>query len=195
MSALGRFFRSVAADYAAMEKGRGKYHGDGRSYAALPASLVTRIGFQMTTAIRAMQLLRDAKIPFGPQVASRMIRHLYGAEVHWDADLAPGLALVHGNGLVLSHSARVGAGCILFHNVTLGESMDPVTKIQGAPTLGANVHVGPGAVLLGPITVGEGSKIMAGAVLTESVPAGTVVRPTPVEIVRRKKPDPATTHD
>lgn len=194
MSALGRFLRSVAADYDAMETARGKYRGDARALAALPSALVTRIGFQMTTAIRAMQLLRDARIPFGAQTASRMIRHLYGAEIHWDADLAPGLALVHGNGLVVSHSARVGAGCILFHNVTLGESMDPVTKIQGAPTLGANVHVGPGAVLLGPITVGEGSKIMAGAVLTESVPAGSVVRPSPVEIVRRRNHEPATTH-
>ena len=195
MSALGRFLRNVAADYAAMETGRGKYRGDGRSFAALPAALVTRVGFQMTTAVRAMHLLRDAKIPFGAEIASRMIRHLYGAEIHWDADLAPGVAFVHGNGLVVSHSARVGAGCILFHNVTLGESMDPVTKIQGAPSLGANVHVGPGAVLLGPISVGEGSKIMAGAVLTESVPPGSVVRPAPVEIVRRKTREPATTHD
>ena len=73
--------------------------------------------------------------------------------------------------------------------------MDPVTKIQGAPSLGANVHVGPGAVLLGPISVGEGSKILAGAVLTESVPPGSVVRPAPVEIVRRKTREPATTHD
>ena len=187
MSAIGRFFRNVAADYAAMETARGKYHGDGRSMRALPAALVSRIGFQMTTAVRAMQLLRDARIPFGAQVASRMIRHLYDAEIHWDADLAPGLAFVHGNGLVVSHAARVGAGCILFHNVTLGEAMDPVTKTKGAPSLGANVHVGPGAVLLGPITIGEGSKIMAGAVLTESVPPNSIVRPAPVEIVQRPR--------
>jgi len=191
MSAFRRFVHNVAADYAAMEAGRGKYHGDGRSLAALPGALVTRIGFQMSTAVRAMQLLRDARVPFGAQVASRMIRHLYGAEIHWDAELAPGVAFVHGNGVVLSHAARIGAGCILFHNVTLGETMDPVTKIQGAPTLGANVHVGPGAVLLGPISVGDGSKIMAGAVLTESVPPGSVVRPAPVEIVRRKSHAPA----
>ena len=66
----------------------------------------------------------------------------------------------------------VGEGCILFHNVTLGEGVDPETRETGAPTLGRDVHVGPGATLLGPIHVGDGTKIMAGAVLTRIL--GTV---------------------
>src|SRR5262249_20694207 len=74
----------------------------------------------------------------------------------------------------------VGPGCILFQNVTLGMGIDPVTRKSGAPTVEANVHLMPGATLLGPITIGEGSKVMAGAVLTESVPADSLVEtPSP----------------
>lgn len=186
MSALGKFVRAVVADYRAMEEGRAKYHDGARSLTGLPAALVTRIGFQMTTAIRAMHALRDARVPLGAKIASRWIRHAYGAEIHWDAAIAPGLSIVHGNGVVVSHAAKIGEGCILFHNVTLGESFDPETKTKGAPTLGRDVHVGPGAVLLGPITVGDGAKIMAGAVVTRSVPAGSVARPVPIEIVPRR---------
>lgn len=93
-----------------------------------------------------------------------------------DAELSPGIALVHGNGLVISHAATVKSGCILFHNVTLGEGMDPETRERGAPTLEEGVHVGPGATLLGPITVGAGTKIMAGAVLNRSRGAGRLAR-------------------
>jgi len=87
---------------------------------------------------------------------------------------------------VLSHKAVVGPGCILFHNVTLGVGLDPVTRESGAPTLGKDVHVGPGATLLGPIHVGDGTKIMAGAVLTHSVPPNSLVKPAPVEVSVRR---------
>jgi serine acetyltransferase len=61
--------------------------------------------------------------------------------------------------------------------VTLGEGIDPQTREVGAPHLHRNVHVGPGATLLGPIEVGEGTKIMAGAVLSQSVPPNSLVKP------------------
>lgn len=177
LNSLRTYVRSVRADFGTVQRYRAKYHGDQRSLLRLPVDAVTRIGFQMMLAMRTMHLLRDAKVPLLPQVASRFIRHAYGAEVHWNTTLRDGIAIVHGTGLVLSHRAVVGEGCILFHNVTLGEGLDPETKESGAPTLGRDVHIGPGATLLGPIHVGDGSKIMAGAVLTRSVPPGSLVRP------------------
>ncbi len=177
LSPLTTFWRSVRADFGTVQRYRAKYHGDQRSLLRMPVDAVTRIGFQMMIAMRTMRLLSDAKIPVLPQIASRFIRHAYGAEVHWNTTLCDGIAIVHGTGLVLSHRATVGEGCILFHNVTLGEGIDPETREAGAPTLGRDVHVGPGATLLGPIHVGDGSKIMAGAVLTRSVPPGSLVRP------------------
>jgi serine acetyltransferase len=182
---LSTFLQSVRADYGTVQRYRAKYHGDERPLSRLPADAVAKIGFQMMIAMRTMALFRDAKIPLLPQVASRFIRHAYGAEVHWNTTLRDGVAIVHGTGLVLSHRAVIGEGCILFHNVTLGEGLDPETKESGAPTLGRDVHIGPGCTLLGPIHVGDGSKIMAGAVLTRSVPAGSLVRPAEAVVSER----------
>jgi serine O-acetyltransferase len=180
------FLKSVRADFANSQRYRAKYHGEAEQSALhLPAAAVTKIGFQMMVAMRTMTLLKDAKVPLAPQLASRAIRLVYGAEVHWNTTLRDGISIVHGNGLVLSHRAVVGEGCILFHNVTLGEGLDPETKEAGAPTLGRDVHVGPGATLLGPIHVGDGTKIMAGAVLTRSVPPGSLVRPADVVVSER----------
>lgn len=176
---------AIAADYESTRTYRAKYHGESLSRARLPIDLVRKIGLQMASAVRVMQALDAAHVPVLPMVVSRLIRHAYGAEIHWRAAIEPGISIVHGNGLVISHRARIERGCILFHNVTLGEGIDPETRESGAPHLGRNVHVGPGATLLGPIHVGEGSKIMAGAVLTRSVPPNSLVRPAEATVLDR----------
>lgn len=187
IAAFGRFTQAVRADYGSVQRNRAKYHQDVVKPWQLPVRVVQKIGLQMSMTIRLMQLFRDAGVPLLPQVTSRLIRHLYGAEIHWDAQIAPGISIVHGNGLVIGHGGRVGERCILFHNVTLGEGIDPKTRAVGTPTLEHDVHVGPGATILGPITVGHGTKIMAGAVLAESVPPDSLVMAGPARIEARAR--------
>lgn len=188
MTALRDCRNAIRADHSAMRSIREKYQTEGSSMrsAGMVGDGIQKIGFQMMVAYRVMRCVRDLGVPLLPQILSRLIRHLYGAEIHWDASLEPGVSIVHGSGLVLSHGCVVGAGCILFQGVTLGESIDAFSREVGAPKLESNVHVGPGAVLLGPIVVGEGSKIMANAVLDRSVPAGSVVRLPPAAVEARK---------
>ena len=176
MNPVGAFVHAVRADHAALRRGDERYGtGGATGGGSLLADAVRRIGFQMLIAYRVMRLLRGVHLTPLAMIQSRLIRHLYGAEIHWDADLAPGVAIVHGSALVLSREARVGSGCILFQSVTLGVSIDPVTRVVGGPTLGEDVHVGPGACLLGPITIGRGTKIMANAVVMTSVPEFSLV--------------------
>lgn len=174
LSALERMLSAVRADHEALLRNGSKY-GHPEPGGALGADLVQKIGFQLLAACRLMQALREAELPLGAKLVSRLVRHLYGSDVHWDARIEPGVTVVHGMGLAISHAASIGAGCILFQNVTLGMGIDPVTRQTGAPRLEPDVHVGPGATLLGPIVVGRGSKVMAGVVLTESVPPGSLV--------------------
>jgi serine O-acetyltransferase len=180
-SAWTHFRHAVRADHDAMLRGDTKYGGKaGHASSWLLGDAFRRIGFQMLIAYRVMRLLRAWRLTPLAMAVSRMIRHVYAAEIHWDAELAPGVALVHGVGLVISRDARVGSGCILFQSVTLGVSIDPVTRISGGPTLGENVHVGPGAALLGPILIGSNTKIMANAVVFTSIPENSVVEvPSP----------------
>jgi serine O-acetyltransferase len=190
-----RMWQALLADHDQIRRYHAKYHAETISRAQLPADLVRKVGLQMLAATRVMPALESASVPLLPQVASRLIRHFYGAEIHWKAVMEPGVAIVHGTGLVVSHAAKIGSGCILFQNVTLGESVDPETREVGAPTLGRDVHVGPGATLIGPIQVGDRSKIMAGAVLTQSVPPDSVVRPADSIVVSRRAASPAVKYD
>jgi serine acetyltransferase len=189
LGAVMELGKAVLADYNSTRRYRKKYHDDPISVYRLPVDLVRKIGFQTLAWVRVMQTADSAGVPLVPQVVSRFIRHAYGAEIHWKAGLSPGMSIVHGTGIVVSHRARVGPGCILFQNVTLGEGIDPETREIGAPTLGRDVHVGPGATLLGPIHVGDRTKIMAGAVLTRSVPPDSLVRPQESIVTSRQRPD------
>jgi serine O-acetyltransferase len=187
-NSLARFRFAVVADYTATRTMRMRYPTDGPSMKTkgLAAAAVTQVGFQMLIAVRLMQLANDVRLPGVPQIISRLIRHLYGAEIHWHADIAPGICVVHGNGLVISHGAVVGVNCLLFQHVTLGESMHSGRRVVGSPTLEENVHVMPGAVLLGPITVGAGSKVGANAVVDDDVAAGSVVSSPAVDVRLRR---------
>lgn len=184
--AFGEAVRAVRTDHEHLCATQAKYAEGTGSARDLPVDLVTKIGFQMTSAYRTMRFFEEAGVPLAPKVASRLIRHLYGSDIHWEARFDPGVMIVHGMGLAISRAARVERGAILNQNVTLGMGIDPKTREVGAPHLEPNVHVGAGATLVGPITIGAGSKIMPGCVVTRSVPPGSIVAaPTPVVSERR----------
>lgn len=178
-SPWGEFVAAVRADHQALGDHDERYGRQGLPRGRLLTDLVVRIGFQMMVAYRLMRLCVGLGIPLAPQLISRLMRHAYGSDIHWRAELEPGVTLVHGMGLCISGSARVGAGAILFQHVTLGESIHPETRLIGAPQVGRDVHVGPGATLVGPIVVGEGSKITAGCLVVGSVPPGSLVQSAP----------------
>lgn len=191
---LGRAFRSmvaaVRADHAMLHHYDERYGGPGSpgsEGASLARDLVVRAGFQMLAACRVMRFCADSGIPLAPQIASRLIRHAYGSDVHWDAELEPGIVVVHGMGLAVSRAARVRSGVILFQHVTLGMGVDPETRALGAPTIERDVHVGAGSTLVGPITLGARSKITANCFVRASVPADSLVEAPPPTVSLRER--------
>lgn len=197
MSAFRAFREAVLEDHRILRYYGERYDdrvegsiGAGGGNAGMPAlagDAVRKIGFQLMIAYRVMRFFRSAGLELGAQFASRTIRHAFASDIHWDADLEPGIMVVHGFGLAISYAARARHGCILFQNITLGFGPDPQTKETGAPLLEKNVHVGIGATLYGPIVVGEGTKIMAGCVLSTSVPPRSIVE-APIPNVGSRAP-------
>ena len=178
LAAAATMVDDVRADHAVLGHYGRKYGG--REPGALPTDLVERVGFQIMAAYRVMRFFHSARIPLAPKIASRLIRHLYGSDIHWEAEIEPGVMIVHGMGLAISRAARVAKGAILFQNVTLGEGTHPETRAVGAPVVEEDVVVGAGAVLIGPIRIGRSTKIMPNCVLTESIPEGSIVKsPSP----------------
>jgi serine acetyltransferase/glycosyltransferase involved in cell wall biosynthesis len=189
-TAYRRLTAAIAADYEALVRSRERYDPERPPPRSPGSAFVVNIGFQLTVAYRLMRYMRDLNLPLAARVVGRAIRHLYGSEIHWEADLAPGLVITHGFGLAISHAARTGPGCILAHNVTLGYGRDAATGRVGAPVLEADVVVGNGSSLFGPITVGTGSKIMPGCTVHESIPPYTIVESPAISMRPRRRGGP-----
>lgn len=154
--------------------------------------LIEKVGLQIAAGYRLMRFFHEADMPLLAKLTSRAVRHAYGSDIHFHATIESGVMFVHGMGLAIHGSAKIGPRCVLAQNVTLGLGLDPETREEGAPTLESDVRVGAGATLLGPITVGAGSKIMPGVVLTHSVPPNSLVEsPAPTTRTRSKAKGPA----
>lgn len=99
-----------------------------------------------------------------------MTKIVTGIEIHPGAKMGRGIFIDHGIGVVIGETASVGDNCIIFHGVTLGSrGGSGLSKDFRHPQVGNHVLLGAGAKLIGPITVGDGAKIGANAVITKNV--------------------------
>lgn len=112
---------------------------------------------------------------------SAMARWLTGIEIHPGATIGRRFFIDHGMGVVIGETAEIGNDCTLYHGVTLGGTS--WQKGKRHPTLGDDVVVGAGAKVLGPITIGSGSRIGSNAVVVKDVPAKATVVGIPGRVV------------
>ena len=115
---------------------------------------------------------------------SQHSRHKTGIEIHPGAQIGKGFFIDHGDGVVIGETTIIGDNVTVYQGVTLGGTGKDVGKRH--PTIGSNVTIGAGAKVLGPFTVGCGSKIGASAVVLKAVPPNCTVVGNPGRIVRRE---------
>lgn len=113
-----------------------------------------------------------------------LVGWVLGCELSERAQVGGGLVIYHGQGLVVSSNSRIGSGCILRHNTTIGNARNG----GGSPVIGDGVEVGAHACILGEITIGDGAMIGAGAVVVSSIPAGAVAVGNPARIGQHVSP-------
>jgi serine O-acetyltransferase len=97
------------------------------------------------------------------------------------AEIGAGLHIGHTGGIVVSQYAKIGKNCNLSHQGTIG--IKNRGKHKGAPEIGDNVYIGPGAKVIGGIKVGNFVAIGANAVVTSDVPDHAVVVGMPARVI------------
>jgi len=137
---------------------------------------------------RIAHALYKAHIPLLPRLISQFARFVTGGiEIHPGAQIGKRFFIDHGAGIVIGETTVIGDNVMLYHQVTLGATgwwrPSPGRKQKRHPTIEDDVHIGVGAAILGPITIGEGSKIGAMALVLESVAPNSVVAAKPAELL------------
>ena len=112
---------------------------------------------------------------------SHFARWITGIEIHPGASIGRRVFIDHGMGVVIGETAEIGDDCTLYHGVTLGGTS--WHKGKRHPTLGKGVVIGAGAKILGPITLGEGSKVGSNAVVVKDIPPGATAVGIPARIL------------
>lgn len=127
------------------------------------------------------------------RIISQRSRHRTGIEIHPGAKIGKGLFIDHGDGVVIGETAEIGDNVTIYQGVTLGGTGKETGKRH--PNIGNGVVIGAGAKVLGPITVGDNSKIGAGSIVLKDVPPNSTVVGNPGRIVQKKDPVPKAEPD
>ncbi|MBI3769039.1 MAG: serine O-acetyltransferase [Deltaproteobacteria bacterium] len=123
---------------------------------------------------------RGFKLP--ARLMSYVGRFLTGVDIHPGATIGHRVFIDHGMGVVIGETTEIGDDVTLYQGVTLGGTS--LSKGKRHPTIEDFVVVTTGATVLGPVTVGHGSRIGAGSVVIHSVPPNSTVVGIPGRVVR-----------
>lgn len=132
---------------------------------------------------RQKKRLRAAGVPALPVVCDVISRALFRVSIGNAVEVGPGLMITHGN-VVIDGRTRIGKHCQINPWVTIGLSNSRRYGFSAdGPTIGDEVHIGTGAKILGPVTIGDHARIGANAVVVDDVPPNTTVVGAPARVV------------
>lgn len=149
--------------------------------------LTTYPGVHALFIYRISHFLWGCKLYLLGRMCSHFGRFVTGIEIHPGAIIGNRLFIDHGMGVVIGETAVIGDDCTLYHGVTLGGTS--WAKGKRHPTLESGVVVGAGAKVLGPITVGRGSKIGSNAVVLKDVPPNSTAVGIPARLLESSSAD------
>jgi serine O-acetyltransferase len=144
--------------------------------------LLTYGGVQALLSHRISHALYEVDVPLAPRLLANATKVLTGIEIHPAAKIGRGLFMDHGSGIVIGETAEVGDDVTMYQGVTLGGT--GFARGKRHPTVGNRVMIGAGSKLLGPIRIGDRSKVGANSVVIHDVPPNSTVVGNPGHPVR-----------
>ncbi len=144
---------------------------------------------------RIAHALWKRRLHFIARLVSHINRWLTGVEIHPGAKIGRRCFIDHGMGVVIGETTEIMDDVLLYQGVVLGGTSSEKTKRH--PTIGNHVVIGAGAIVLGPIHIGDRARIGAGSVVVKSVPPGMTVVGVPgrlAEPEREAAPKPELAH-
>jgi len=108
-------------------------------------------------------------------------KYKFGISIPLNTQIGSGFFISHWGGIVVNQKSIIGKNCNISQGVTIGQSNRG--KNKGYPIIGDNVYIGPGAIIIGAVTVGNNAAIGANCVVTKSVPDNGVAVGVPGRVI------------
>ncbi len=174
--ALRRFWR---ADLYRHLGGQGGFKAGMRAYRLVP-------GFRFMFWLRLAAMTRASAWPWRPlhllaRLMHKRLRFHYGISIPYTTRIGPGFYIGHFGGIVVNGATLIGSNCNISQGVTIGQLNRGARK--GVPVIGDAVYIGPGAAILGAVTVGSGCAIGANAVVSRDLCSNAVAVGVPARVI------------
>lgn len=145
-------------------------------------------GFHALLLHRVSHRLWGWNLKLAARWLSQLARFLTGIEIHPAVRVGKALVIDHGYGVVIGETSKIGNNVTIYQGVTLGGTT--TEKGHRHPYIGNEVIIGSGAQILGPITVHDGARIGANAVVVKDVAVGETVVGIPAKPVMQRNAVP-----
>ncbi|RKH71679.1 serine O-acetyltransferase [Corallococcus aberystwythensis] len=141
------------------------------------------------TFYRAAKRLQALQVPRLASMVATVGDRMHNSHVDTKALLHPTVELGYGGiGVIIAPGVEIGERSFISQNV----SLEPLPGHTGAPRVGRDVYIGVGAQILGPVTIGDGAKIGANAIVMDDVAPGATVAGIPAKELKRQAPPTGT---
>ncbi|MCS7474893.1 serine O-acetyltransferase [Myroides odoratimimus] len=114
----------------------------------------------------------------------RKLSYKFGIQIPIGTKIGRGFYIGHYNCIVVNQGAIIGDNVNISHGVTIGQVN--VGDKEGAPIIGNNVYIGPGAKIVGAIKIGNNVAIGANAVVVKDVEDNCIVGGIPAKVLSMK---------
>lgn len=140
-------------------------------------------GFHALIFYKVSHWLFRHKRHFLARMVSQWGRGFTNIEIHPGATIGNHLFIDHGAGVVIGETAEIGDNVTIYHGVTLGGTGKDSGKRH--PTIEHDVLLGAGVKVLGPITIGSGSRVGANSTVLADIPPDSTAVGSPAMVVRK----------
>ena len=167
-----------------------RYGGKGFNIFGMLLRFLYYASFRAVVFYRIGNYCHKHKLTIIAMMIERLMHHLCHCWISTKAEIGEGFMVAHVCGLVIGGEVVIGKNCDVRQNVTLGGNFNK-TDAEGRqfPTLGDNVSLGAGAVVVGPVKVGDNSIVGANSVVTRDVPENVIVRGSPAVVIKDRWPE------
>ncbi len=141
-------------------------------------------GFHFTLFFRlSWSLSRYSLLGRYARMQYRKLSFKYGYQIPRGTKIGGGMRISHYGPLLINSKTVIGSNCYLSHNITIGETKRGSQK--GSPVFGNRVWMGPGAVIVGKIMVGDNVLIAPNCYLNVDVPSNSVAMGNPAKVISK----------
>ena len=146
-------------------------------------------GFRYSFLMRVAAYLRRRRLArhslyYVSRIIMEHYQYKYGIMISPIPQVGSGLYINHCGGILVHDDAVIGRNCNISHGVTVGQANRGARK--GCPTVGDNVYIGSGAVIIGNVKIGNNVAVGANSVVTTDIPDNAVVVGIPGKVISYK---------